>query len=67
MVPINARPILWHITKIYAARGFKSFVFCLGCKCELIMNFIPKLPLEYLRRHAFPRPRSNRSILRASR
>jgi len=39
MVPINARPILWHFLKTYAVRSFKTFVFCRGCKCELINEF----------------------------
>ena len=39
MAPIGARPILWHIMKIYAAHGFKDFILCLGYKGEMIKDF----------------------------
>jgi len=39
MVKIGSRPILWHIMKIYASRGFKDFVLCLGYKGEVIKDY----------------------------
>jgi glucose-1-phosphate cytidylyltransferase len=39
MVEIGGRPILWHIMKTYAARGFKEFVVALGYKGEFIKTY----------------------------
>lgn len=39
MVPIGGRPILWHIMKIFAARGHKEFILCLGYKGEVIKDY----------------------------
>jgi glucose-1-phosphate cytidylyltransferase len=39
MVPIGARPILWHIMKIYATHGHRDFVLCLGYKGEMIKEY----------------------------
>ena len=39
MVEIGGRPILWHIMKLYACRGFNEFVLCLGYKGYLIKEF----------------------------
>ena len=39
MLPIGARPILWHIMKIYAAAGHNAFVLCLGYKADFIRSF----------------------------
>lgn len=39
MVEIGARPILWHIMKIYAHYGFKDFILCLGYKGEVIKHY----------------------------
>jgi glucose-1-phosphate cytidylyltransferase len=39
MVEIGAKPILWHIMKIYAAHGIEEFVICLGYKGYLIKEF----------------------------
>jgi glucose-1-phosphate cytidylyltransferase len=39
MVEIGARPILWHIMKIYAHYGFREFVLCLGYKGEQIKQY----------------------------
>lgn len=39
MVPIGARPILWHIMKTYAHYGHKEFVLCLGYKGEQIKDY----------------------------
>lgn len=39
MIEIGARPVLWHIMKIYAHYGFKDFVLCLGYKGEMIRDY----------------------------
>jgi glucose-1-phosphate cytidylyltransferase len=39
MVEIGDRPILWHIMKIYAARGFTEFCIALGYKGHLIKRY----------------------------
>lgn len=39
MVEIGGHPIVWHIMKIYAHYGFKSFVLCLGYKGHLIKDY----------------------------
>jgi len=39
MVPIGARPILWHVMKYYAHFGHKDFILCLGWKGETIKNY----------------------------
>jgi glucose-1-phosphate cytidylyltransferase len=39
MIEIGAKPILWHIMKIYAAHGISDFVVCLGYKGYVIKEF----------------------------
>jgi glucose-1-phosphate cytidylyltransferase len=39
MVEIGARPILWHIMKIYSAYGITDFIVCLGYKGNLIKEY----------------------------
>jgi glucose-1-phosphate cytidylyltransferase len=39
MVEIGARPILWHIMKIYSAHGITDFIVCLGYKGHLIKEY----------------------------
>lgn len=39
MVPVGGRPILWHIMKLYAHRGFKEFILCLGYKGDVIKDY----------------------------
>ena len=39
MVTIGERPILWHIMKIYAARGITEFIVCLGYKGYVIKEY----------------------------
>jgi glucose-1-phosphate cytidylyltransferase len=47
MVEIGGRPILWHIMKSFAQRGFREFVLALGYKGECIKDYF----LDY-RSHA---------------
>lgn len=39
MVKIGARPILWHIMKIYAQYEYNDFVLCLGYKGDIIKEY----------------------------
>jgi glucose-1-phosphate cytidylyltransferase len=39
MIEIGARPILWHVMKIYAHYGLDDFVLCLGYKGEKIKEY----------------------------
>jgi glucose-1-phosphate cytidylyltransferase len=39
MVPIGDRPILWHIMRIYAARGYRRFLLALGYKGWVIKEY----------------------------
>jgi glucose-1-phosphate cytidylyltransferase len=39
MVQIGAKPILWHIMKIYDFYGFHDFVICLGYKGNMIKDY----------------------------
>ncbi|MDB4441917.1 glucose-1-phosphate cytidylyltransferase [bacterium] len=39
MVEIGAKPILWHILKIYSAHGFNDFIICLGYKGYIIKEY----------------------------
>jgi len=39
MVEIGDQPILWHIMKLYGARGFERFVLCLGYKGWAIKQY----------------------------
>ena len=39
MFKIGARPILWHIMKIYESFGFRNFILLLGYKKEKIIDY----------------------------
>lgn len=39
MVQIGGMPILWHIMKSYAHRGFKEFILALGYKSDVVKNY----------------------------
>jgi len=39
MVEIGGKPILWHIMRIYASRGFKEFLVACGYKGEMIKEY----------------------------
>ncbi len=39
MIEIGGRPILWHIMRSYAARGFKEFVLALGYKGDVVKRY----------------------------
>lgn len=40
LVPIGDRPVLWHIMKIYATRGYTDFVLALGWLGDAIKEFV---------------------------
>ena len=40
LVEIGGRPILWHVIRIYAEQGFRSFVLCTGHRGDLIEEFV---------------------------
>jgi glucose-1-phosphate cytidylyltransferase len=44
LVEIGGRPILWHIVRLYAEQGLRSFVLCTGYKGELIERFVARKP-----------------------
>ena len=46
MVEIGAKPILWHIMKIYAAHGVEEFVVCLGYKGYVIKEWFANYALH---------------------
>lgn len=39
MVEIGGKPVLWHLMKIFAARGVTDFVICVGYKGEQIKEY----------------------------
>jgi glucose-1-phosphate cytidylyltransferase len=39
MIEIGGRPILWHILKLYSARGVNDFVICCGYKGYVIKEY----------------------------
>ena len=46
MVPIGAKPILWHIMKIYSAHGINDFIICLGYKGYVIKEYFANYRLH---------------------
>ena len=47
MVEVGGRPILWHIMRIYASRGFSEFIVALGYRGDVIKRYF--LDYYYLR------------------
>lgn len=39
MVPIGARPIIWHLMKYYAHWGHTDFILCLGHRAEVFKEY----------------------------
>src|SRR4051812_43132199 len=39
MIEIGAKPLLWHVMKIYAAQGIEEFVICLGYRGYVIKEY----------------------------
>ena len=40
MVPINGRPMLWHLMNLFSLQGINDFVLALGYKGEVIKRWI---------------------------
>lgn len=47
MVPIDGKPILWHIMSIYAQQGLNDFVIATGYKGEVISQWIDSLETNW--------------------
>src|SRR5512146_3359471 len=39
MVPLDYRPILWHVMKYYAHFGHTDFILCLGYRGDLVKQY----------------------------
>jgi glucose-1-phosphate cytidylyltransferase len=39
LVEIGGKPIVWHVVRIYAAQGFRSFVLLTGYRGEMVRDF----------------------------
>lgn len=46
MIEIGAKPILWHVMKIYAANGVTDFVICLGYRGYMIKEYFANYVLH---------------------
>jgi len=46
MIEIGAKPLLWHIMKIYAAQGIDEFVVCLGYRGYVIKEYFANYVLH---------------------
>lgn len=46
MIEIGGKPILWHIMKLYACRGFTDFVICLGYRGYVIREYFANYVLH---------------------
>jgi glucose-1-phosphate cytidylyltransferase len=46
MVEIGARPILWHIMKIFSAHGIHDFIICCGYKGYMIKEYFSRYFLQ---------------------
>lgn len=47
MVPIDGKPILWHIMNIYARQGLNDFVVATGYKGEVISDWVNSLETDW--------------------
>ena len=47
MVPINGKPILWHIMNIYAKQGLNDFIVATGYKGETISDWVKGLKTSW--------------------
>ena len=64
MVEVGGRPILWHIMRSYAARGFKEFVVALGYRGDVIKRYF--LDYFYLRNNLSIDLRTNQIAVQGS-
>ncbi len=47
MVPIDGKPILWHIMNIYAKQGLNEFIIATGYKGEVISEWVTTLKTDW--------------------
>ena len=47
MVPIDGKPILWHIMSIYAQQGLNDFIIATGYKGEVISQWVDSLEINW--------------------
>lgn len=47
MVPIDGKPILWHIMNIYAKQGLNDFIVATGYKGEVISDWVNSLETNW--------------------
>ena len=47
MVPVDGKPILWHIMSIYAQQGLNDFVIATGYKGEVISEWVDSLEMNW--------------------
>lgn len=47
MVPIDGKPILWHIMNIYARQGLNDFIVATGYKGEVIAEWVNELETDW--------------------
>lgn len=47
MLPVNGRPILMHVMRIYASQGFNQFILSLGYRKEVIIDYFDRKALEW--------------------
>ena len=64
MVEVGGRPILWHIMRIYAERGFREFVLALGYRGDVIKRYF--LDYYYLRNNLSIDLRTNQMQVQGS-
>jgi glucose-1-phosphate cytidylyltransferase len=44
LVEIGGKPIVWHVTRIYAAQGFRRFLLLTGYRGDMIQDFVAAEP-----------------------
>ena len=47
MIEIGARPMLWHIMKIYSAHGIQDFIICCGYRGHMIKEYFAHFFLHH--------------------
>jgi glucose-1-phosphate cytidylyltransferase len=46
LVPLNGKPCLQHLVDFYLRKGHRRFVFCIGYRGEMIVDFFRRHPIE---------------------
>ena len=66
MVEIGAKPILWHIMKVYAHYGFNEFILALGYKADYIKKILFRVWTLFREYFCFFKKRSGRNLPKRS-